>query len=139
MLAAFGISGFIPLLFTEHEAVKLVCLDVDRWNVADSGIMETGALLANRFNDAQDGFLFQSGQPAGGSYADALTKQPDNIIDLLGFDSQAVQRLRLGKGFVASQAAEAANDTVLVSEIGEVLGFAGTAMAFQLAFLGKES
>jgi hypothetical protein len=57
--------------------------------------MESGAFLANSFDDAQNGFLFKSGQAAGGANANPFAKQPDNFIDLAGFDSQAVQRLRL--------------------------------------------
>ena len=87
----------------------------------------------------QNGFLFQSGQSADGSHANAFTKQPDNFVDLLGFDSQAVQRLRFGKRLAATDTTEAANDAIFVSEIGEVFGFARAAMAFQLAFLGKVS
>jgi hypothetical protein len=56
--------------------------------------MESGAFLANSFDDAQNGFLFKSGQAAGGANANALTKQPDNFIDPFRFDSQAVQWLR---------------------------------------------
>jgi hypothetical protein len=82
-------------LLAKDVAVKFVRFHVDRWNIADSGIMESGALLANGFNDAQNGVLVQSSQTAGGANANTLTKQPDNFIDLFGFDSQAVQRLRL--------------------------------------------
>jgi hypothetical protein len=55
----------------------------------------------------------------------------------LGFDSQAVQRLRLGKGFPASDTAKTPHDTVLVSEIGEVFGFAVAAITRHLTFLGQ--
>jgi hypothetical protein len=95
LFAALNVCGFVPFLFAKDVAVKLVRFHVDRWNIADSGIVESGTLLANGFEDAQNGVLVKSGQPACGSDADTLTKQPDNIINLLGFDSQAVQRLRL--------------------------------------------
>ena len=74
MLAALRVCGFIPFLFAINVAVKLVCFHIDRWNIADVGIMEPAALLANGFNDAQNGVLVKSGQPAGGANANALTK-----------------------------------------------------------------
>ena len=95
MLAALGVFCPVLNLTAKNVGIKLVCFHVDRLNIADSGIMESGALLANGFDDAQNCFLFEAGQTANGTDADALTKQPDNFIDLLGFNSQAVQRLRL--------------------------------------------
>jgi hypothetical protein len=54
------------------------------------------------------------------------------------FRPQAVQR-RFRKGFGAAHAAIALHDAVNVFEAAKFLGFAGAAMTFQLAFLGKES
>jgi hypothetical protein len=99
--------------------------------------MEFGALFAKRFEYVQNGFLFQSGQSACGSDANAFAQQADRLTNPAGFDSQAVKRLRLGKGFAASSATKTADFTVSVSEFGEVFGFTGAAYTVQLAFLGK--
>ena len=127
MLAAFGIAGFIPFLFAKHEAVKLVCLDVDRWHIADSRIMETGAILANGFEDVQNGFFVKSGQPGCCTDANAFTKQPHNLINLLGFNSQAIQRLRLRKRLAATNTAKTAHNTIFITKIGEMPSFTVTA------------
>jgi hypothetical protein len=68
----------------------------------------------------------------------ALDKQLDDLHDLFMFRPQAVQR-RFRKGFGAAHAAIALHDAVNVFEAAKFLGFAGAAMTFQLAFLGKES
>jgi hypothetical protein len=101
--------------------------------------MERGTLRANGFKDVQNGFFVESAQAAGGPDANALTKQLNHLMQFAGFDAQAVQRLLFGKRLTATDTAEAFNDTVFITEIGKVFGFAGAAMAFQLAFLGKES
>jgi DUF1009 family protein len=128
---------FVALLLAMHLAVKFVCLDVGRFDVANGRVVEVGALLANGCQNIQYRFLAQSGQPACGADANAFTQQPDNFDDLTRLDSQAVQRLRLAKGFAAAQTTETAHFTVSISEFGEVFGFAGATYTVQLAFLGK--
>jgi len=60
LVANFVGKQLVIRLLAENVTVKLVRFHVDRWNIADSSIMESGALLANGFKDVQDGFLFQS-------------------------------------------------------------------------------
>jgi hypothetical protein len=87
--------------------------------------MESGTLFAKGFEYVQNGFLFQSSQTAGSLDADTFTQQPDNVGDFAGFDSQTVERLRLAKRFATTLATETTDDTVSVTEFGEVFGFAG--------------
>jgi hypothetical protein len=101
--------------------------------------MEAGALPANGFKDVQNGFLVQAGQSAHGSDANAFAKQLNHLMQFGGFDPYAFQWLCLGKSLAATHTAKAANNTVSVLKFGEVFGFPGAAMAFQLAFLGRPS
>jgi hypothetical protein len=55
----------------------------------------------------------------------------NHLLDLFGFDSQTVQRLRLGKGFIATHATEAAHNTIFILKFGEVFRFTITAMTVQ--------
>jgi hypothetical protein len=90
LLAAFRVASLIPFLFAKDVAVKLVSLDINRWNIADSGIMENGTPRTNGFKDAQNGFLVQAGQAGCGAYSNAFTKQLDNLLNFLRLDAQSV-------------------------------------------------
>ena len=57
MFATFIIVGFIAFLFAKNVTIKLICLDVSSFDIADGSIMETGALASNRFEDAAIWFL----------------------------------------------------------------------------------
>jgi hypothetical protein len=121
LLAALRVFCPVLNLPAKDIAVKLIGFDVDRWHVSDRGIMESRALLAHRFKDVQNSFFVKAGQTAGGADADALTKQPHNLINLLGFDSQAVQRLRFRKRLAATNTAKPAHNPVFILEFGEIL------------------
>jgi hypothetical protein len=58
---------------------------------------------------------------------DSFAEQLDDLNDFGVIKAQSIQRLRFGKSFPTTNTAEATHDSILVSEIGEVLGFAVTA------------
>ena len=77
-------------------------------------------------------------QTGGCTNANTLDQKFYDLNDLFVFRSQSVQR-RFGKSFGTAHAAVTLDDAVNVFEAAKFLGFAGAAVTFQLAFLGKES
>jgi hypothetical protein len=126
-------------LANSYPAPKFVNLQRISLDVPNNAVEERGAFLAHGVENGQHGFVLAICQPSGGANAYTFCEQFDDLRDLFMFRSQPVQRLRFRKGFTASDTAITLDDAVFVFKSAKFLGLTGAAMAFQLAFLGKES
>ena len=89
-------------------------MDLFGFDVSNVVVVEKLGVFAEAFGAAQDGVVADTTQASGGANANAFDKKFDDLDNLFMFRPQAVQRLRFGKGFVASDAAVTLDDAIFI-------------------------
>lgn len=136
-IPALSLARGNAALTNANPRPQLVDLDCLSGNVANSMVKEGRALLSKGLQHGQNRVDMATDQPARGPHADAFRQELDDLDRLVVVNPQFIQGLDLGKGFAAPHAAEALDDPILVLEMAEPLGRAGTTVTIQLAFPGK--
>jgi hypothetical protein len=116
-----------PLLGTLDTTPQFINLQRVHVQVTHKFVVKLLTFLADSFQHVQDCVRVTIHNASGLSDSQPLCEQFYDLNDFGVVNSQPVQRLRFGKCFSATKAAETAHDAILVSEIGEMLGFAVTA------------
>jgi hypothetical protein len=110
-----------------NSAPKLINLQCASLDVANQPVVKAFTFLPDGFQHAQDRVRVAIHKSGNGANAKPLCEQLANLHDLFMVNPQSIQRLRFGKCLPTADAAESTHDSILVSEIGEVLGFTVTA------------